>query len=120
DAGFVPPAMPIVNDAPHGTLPNESACTFSTSPLDREDWPHSCVSWPTARAFCLQAGGDLPTEAQWEHMATRSGESGRSRFAWGDEPPSCDRAIYGRAHLGGAPGVCADLGLGPAHPASAP
>jgi formylglycine-generating enzyme required for sulfatase activity len=120
EAGFVPPAMPAENDGLLGTLPNEGACTFSTSPLDREDWPLSCVSWHTARAFCFHVGGDLPTEAQWEHMATRSGDAGRSRFAWGDEPPSCDRAIYGRAHLGGAPGVCAGLGLGPAHPASAP
>jgi len=111
-AGFVAPSPPNSNDGPLGST-IATACTYSTITLDREDYALSCVSWATARSFCQHAGGDLPTEAQWEHMATLAAASGRSRYVWGDAPPSCERAVYGRMPLGGTDGVCQHLGQGP-------
>lgn len=36
---------------------------------DVPDAPATCVPWATARAYCQERGGGLPTEAQWEYAA---------------------------------------------------
>lgn len=114
-SGFAPPKLPIVNDGPLGTK-GTATCTYSTAPLDRERYALNCTSWATARAFCRFLGGDLPTEAQWEHAATVAGRATKTRYPWGNEPPDCDRAAYGRAIVGGATGDCVDKGGEPPPP----
>jgi len=58
-----------------------------------DDFPVAFVRWDEARAYCEWAGGRLPTEAERE-KATR-GTDGRM-FPWGSEPPSDERAVFGR------------------------
>ena len=73
---------------------------------ERGALPATYVTHDGARLFCRARGFDLPTEAQWERAAR--GPEAR-RFPWGDEPPTCDRAVFARAE----PGACAAAGDGP-------
>jgi formylglycine-generating enzyme required for sulfatase activity len=68
------------------------------------NWPHpgraehpiNCLSWHQATAFCAWRKKRLPSEAEWEKAARGRTEN---IYAWGNEPPSCERAVM---HEGGA------------------
>lgn len=55
------------------------------------DHPVVYVTWDMAQSYCRWAGGELPTEAQWEKAAR--GPSG-SIFPWGDDLPSEELANF--------------------------
>lgn len=89
-----------VNDTTTPSNPDPTVvapCSYSTAPSGREALSASCVTWRFARAYCQMRGGDLPTEAQWEYAASAAGRPFKTLYAWGDDPPACDRAVYGRA-----------------------
>lgn len=58
--------------------------------FDHPDMPIQGVRWFDAVAFCRARDKTLPTEAQWEKAAR--GPDGRL-YPWGDEEPTCERAI---------------------------
>lgn len=77
---------------------NQSSCSFprkggqcNWGKPDRLDHPVNCVDWMQAAEFASWAGGRLPSEAEWEYAARGGSES---EYPWGNEPPSCDRAVF--------------------------
>lgn len=74
---------------------NESEyCTFDDDPAS-DRLPLNCVLEVTAKEICALEGGRLPTEAEWNHVATGRGE-GR-RFPWGDATGTCCTSSSGRS-----------------------
>ncbi len=57
------------------------------------DHPVVGVTWNDARAYCEFRGKRLPREAEYE-KAMRDADS--RRYAWGDDPPTPERAVFGR------------------------
>lgn len=99
-AGFAPPKGALLDPF--------RSCTTSSPGVHPED-ALNCVRWTGARAFCAFEGSargvegrTLPSEAQWEFAA--SGRGWQNEYVWGDEEPSCDRAVYGRFAGTPAPG----------------
>ncbi len=56
-----------------------------------DDKPVALVSWYGANAYCQWAGGQLPTEAQWEYAA-RGPQL--STYPWGSGSPTCNLAQF--------------------------
>ena len=59
----------------------------------REHHPINCVTFTQADAYCTFAGGRLPTEREFELAASNGNHQ---RFPWGNDPPSCERAVFAR------------------------
>jgi len=56
-------------------------------------YPVTCVSWETALAYCAAQGKRLPTEAEWEYVAT--GQGAGNPYPWGTQAPDCSHALFG-------------------------
>ena len=52
------------------------------------------LKWAQSKDFCTWAGGRLCSESEWEYAA-RNGSAG-NLYPWGDEPASCNLAVYGQ------------------------
>lgn len=57
----------------------------------RGSHPINCVDWRQALDFCAWAGRRLPTEWEWE-WAAQGRDEGRT-YPWGEEAPTCARAV---------------------------
>ena len=113
-----PDGSPLANNGPLGTVfpGGQENCTYSSAPLGREGYPLNCISWFNARAFCQFYGGELPTEAEWEHAAAAAARDGETAYPWGSQAPTCDRAVYARSNVEATPvgsAECVALGFGP-------
>ena len=97
-----------------------SLSTWTPSPGSGESLPINCVNWWEARAYCIWAGGFLPSEAEWEYAAAGGDE--QREYPWGAIAPGTDDtyAIYdcnyplgsGGCLGGAAPVGTAALGVG--------
>jgi formylglycine-generating enzyme required for sulfatase activity len=120
---FVPPTVPSMPKPGEGytcgTQVNYRFCNWrgasAASDANADALPMNCITQETARAFCQWAGGDLPTEAQWEYAATQAFREIKGTLPWVGASPSCDIAVYGRfsASIGadecGREAVCGPL-----------
>ena len=76
----------------------DSDATYSAESGAADNLPINCVSWFEAFAFCVYAGGRLPTEAEWEYAA--AGGSQERLYPWGDSAPTSDEAAFYPQDLG--------------------
>lgn len=65
-------------------------CSYSSEPLagaaSRESLPVTCISWSAASAYCGALGKRLPSEAEYEYLASAL----RSElFVWGSDAVGC-------------------------------
>ncbi|MGH7296051.1 MAG: formylglycine-generating enzyme family protein, partial [Polyangiaceae bacterium] len=117
-AAGLPAAGAYPNDGPiGGDQFSPAACSWSDTPMGREEMPVTCVTPAGARAFCQSIGADLPLEVQWEYAVTMSGgRPAKTSYAWGDGSdtlPACDDVIYARGDLV-VSSFCSGSGFGPA------
>ncbi len=105
--GTAPPEAPVVPGAPWWVMVPGADWRRPRGPdrpLPADDHPVVQVSWNDAAAFCRDAGGRLPTGAEWERAA-RGGRAGNP-FPWGEQAP-----------FAGPPRANLWDGLFPLHPA---
>lgn len=71
--------------------------TWTNEPSTREAYPINQLTWYLAFAFCAYDGGWLPSEAEWEAVASGTDSSNKNYYPWGakSDGPSTDRATYG-------------------------
>jgi len=76
----------------------------------RPNQPVTGVTWQNAHDYCAWRGARLPREAEFER-AERD-DDGR-RFPWGNDPPTPELAVFGRALGTGGHGAPDDVGTHP-------
>jgi len=72
-----------VTNAQYARCVEEGECNIPPQ-LGSDEYPVVDVSWNDATTYCGWAGGQLPTEAEWEYAAR--GPDGHI-YPWGNDPP---------------------------------
>lgn len=77
---------------PLGTQKGDNCVAASSTGADQ--YPVNCITWETALAYCMAESKRLPTEAEWEWIAT--GQGAGNEYPWGTTLPDCSHAIFGK------------------------
>ncbi len=80
---------------------------FNWNQPARENHPANGVTWDQASAYCKWAGGRLPSEAEWEYVARSRGKSWK--YPWGNEKPTCERAVMDDGGVGCGKGTTGEV-----------
>jgi formylglycine-generating enzyme required for sulfatase activity len=100
---FFMDATEVTNESLPADLRSQILDLFDCPASTAAKGPVDCVAWETAREACARRGMELPTEAQWEWVA--SGLGADTEWPWGDAPPSCGDGAFGGGECGmGSPG----------------
>ncbi|WP_394850025.1 formylglycine-generating enzyme family protein [Pendulispora brunnea] len=71
---------------------NAPGTNFCTYGRPNRDLPVNCILKSAALEYCHDQGKTLPTEAQFEYVASSTKSS---PFVWGRPPPKCGEAVWG-------------------------
>jgi formylglycine-generating enzyme required for sulfatase activity len=69
------------HEVSYGEFQNHGGVAREENAVRGLDFPRTNVTWAEARAFCIERGARLPTEAEWEYAASNQG---RNIYPWGD------------------------------------
>jgi formylglycine-generating enzyme required for sulfatase activity len=88
---------PVLRDPDSKTA--DGACTWLGVDNGVNDaLPLNCVDFVLATNICAAAGGELPSEAQWEYAA--GDRSDESPYPWGGDADVCAHAVVGVGRMG--------------------
>jgi formylglycine-generating enzyme required for sulfatase activity len=101
---------PILRDLTLDPSNDSAWCTWTRTALtgdaSTEALPINCVNLDAASTYCGLRGKDVPSEAQFEFVASGRGEE--LGYAWGDDEPQCSFATWGRGGIGARSGDIGD------------
>lgn len=94
--GFLLDRTPVTNEA-YAACVKAGACA-ALGPRDPKYTPPlhpvNTATWDEAKAYCKWRGARLPSEAEYERAMR--GDDDRT-YAWGNDPPTSERAAFGRS-----------------------
>jgi formylglycine-generating enzyme required for sulfatase activity len=82
--------LPLTADS---SSPKTQFCTWLGGKPGHEQLPLNCLTPSAAAQICTARGGQLVSEAEWEHAARGRGQ--HRAYPWGDAPPSCCTGSFG-------------------------
>jgi formylglycine-generating enzyme required for sulfatase activity len=82
----------VAADACH---PKSAAVRAEHPDFNGPNQPVSGISWDDANGYCAWRGKRLPREAEFEKAVRDTDDR---RFAWGNDPPTHDRAVFSSGH----------------------
>lgn len=89
-----------VTNAQYRSCIASGSCQGNSDQYPEDNYPVVSVNWHEADAYCVWAGGRLPSEAEWEKAAR--GE-GMNYYPWGNTTPNCTLVNYSGCVGGPAP-----------------